>query len=60
MRKVCRDKSPGRGLLHLRGPRPDHVDHEAGHEVGGEAGHVTRVKDGGGARVGVGQLPDLN
>ena len=39
-------------------PRPR--DHEAGHEVGAEAGHVTRVQDGGGTRVGVGQLANLN
>ena len=59
MRKVGRDEGPGCGLLHLRGPRPDHVYHEAGHEVGAEAGHVTRVQDGGGTRVRVGQLANL-
>ena len=60
MRKVGSDEGPGAGLLHLRGPRPDHVDHEAGHEAGAEAGHVTRVQDGGGTRVRIGQLANLN
>ena len=59
MRKVGSDEGPGAGLLNLRGPRPDHVDHEAGHEAGAEAGHVTRVQDGGGTRVRVRQLTNL-
>ena len=59
MRKVGRDEGPGGGLLHLRGPRAHHVDHEAGDEAGGEAGHVARVQHSGGAGVRVGQLANL-
>ena len=59
MRKVGGDEGPGCGLLHLRSPRPHHVDHEASHEAGGEAGHVTRVQHSSGTRVGVGQLANL-
>ena len=59
MRKVGGDEGPGCGLLHLRSPRPHHVNHEASHEAGGEAGHVTRVQHSGGTRVGVSQLANL-